>query len=354
MKMHNFSAGPCILPASVYAQAAEAVLNFDNSGLSILEISHRSKAFMSILDEAREKVLRMLGLKEARYSVLFLQGSASMEFLRVPYNLMKSKAGYIDTGTWSSKAIKEAQAFGEVAIVASSKRANYTYIPEVDVVDPDLDYLHFTSNNTIYGTQFTTIPQVSVPLVCDMSSDIFSRQLDFSRFDLIYAGVQKNIGPAGLSLVVVKKEVLGKTARSIPSMMDYQQHIDQGNLYHTANVFGVYTSLLNLRWLNDLGGIPAVEFLNNAKAKLLYEAIDSLDVVEGIAAEAFRSKMNVTFRFKNSELEKAFDAYCERENIVNIKGHRSVGGYRASLYNALPIESVQVLVQVLEQINQKA
>ncbi len=353
MKRHNFSAGPCILPASVYAQAAAAVLNFDDSGLSILEISHRSEAFISILEEARELVLKMLELDASQYSVLFLQGSASMEFLRVPYNLMKTKAGYIDTGTWSSKAIKEAQAFGEVAVVASSKATNYTGIPRIDVIDSELDYLHFTSNNTIYGTQFTTIPQVSVPLVCDMSSDIFSRQLDFSRFDLIYAGVQKNIGPAGLSLVVVKKEILGKTARAIPSMMDYQQHINQGNLYHTANVFGVYTSLLNLRWLSNLGGIPVMESLNDAKAKLLYDAIDRLDIVEGIADNAFRSKMNVTFRFKNKEAEKRFDANCESEHIVNIKGHRSLGGYRASLYNALPIESVRVLVQVLEQINQK-
>lgn len=353
MKMHNFSAGPCVLPTTVYNQAAAAVLDYEYSGLSILEISHRSVEFITILEEARELVLSLLELDNSQYSALFLQGSASMEFLRVPFNLMQSKAGYVNTGTWSEKAIKEARSFGTVEIVASSEDRGHTYIPSMKSLDSSLDYLHFTSNNTIYGTQFKSIPDGNMPLVCDMSSDIFSRKMDFSRFDLIYAGVQKNIGPAGLSLVIVKKDILGKTGRDIPSMLDYQQHIKQDNLYHTANVFGVYTSLLNLRWLRDLGGIDVMEPLNESKAKLLYGAIDRFDFVEGIADTEFRSNMNVTFRFRDAALESVFDQFCERANIVNIKGHRSVGGYRASLYNALPLESVEVLVQVLEQLNQK-
>lgn len=354
MKIHNFSAGPCVLPATVYQQASEAVLNYQNSGLSILEISHRSSEFIAILEEARQLVLKLLSLDATQYTALFLQGSASMEFLRVPLNLLQSKAAYIDTGTWSSKAIKEAKGLGEVVEVASSRDRNYTYIPSEYEVGTHLDYLHFTSNNTIYGTQFVEIPQFEIPLVCDMSSDIFSRKLDFSQFDLIYAGVQKNIGPAGLSLVVVKNEILGKTTRAIPSIMDYQQHINHGNLYHTANVFGVYACLLNLRWLNDLGGIEVIERLNNDKAGLLYRTIDGLDFVKGIADQKCRSKMNVTFDFEAASLKELFDSYCRDANIVNIQGHRSVGGYRASLYNALPIESVEVLVQVLEQVKHKS
>ncbi|WP_430613771.1 3-phosphoserine/phosphohydroxythreonine transaminase [Flavobacterium sp. JP2137] len=354
MKMHNFSAGPCVLPSIVYSQAAEAVLNFENSGLSILEISHRSSAFVAVLEEARDLVLKLMNLDASQYSALFLQGSASMEFLRVPVNLMRSKAAYINTGTWSTKAIAEARAFGEVAVIASSADRNFSYIPTDFIVDSQFDYLHFTSNNTIYGTQFTAVPQASVPLVCDMSSDIFSRVLDFSAFDVIYAGVQKNIGPAGSSLVVVKNEVLGKTGRSIPSMLDYQQHLNHDNLYHTANVFGVYTSLLNLRWLNDLGGVAAIEAKNEEKANRLYRAIDGLDMITGMAEREFRSKMNATFRFKDNSLDAVFDECCRQANIVNIKGHRNVGGYRASMYNALPIESVDVLVQVLEQLKHKA
>lgn len=354
MKAHNFSAGPCILPEEVYQQAAQAVLNFEESGLSILEISHRSTAFIQILEEARALALDLLQLDKNQYSALFLQGSASMEFMRVPYNLLQNKAGYIDTGVWSSKALAQAQFFGESVVIGSSKAVGYTAIPKIQECTKDLDYVHFTSNNTIYGTQFQNIPETDVPLVCDMSSDIYSRKFDYNKIDLIYAGVQKNIGPAGLSLVLVKDSILGKVDRSIPDMLDYRAHIKQDNLYHTANVFGIYTSLLNLRWLLKQGGVDAIEKRNKTKATLLYGQLDSLDFVDGTATVADRSMMNVTFTFKEERLAAVFDMLCREANIVNIRGHRSVGGYRASLYNALPEESVAVLVSVLEYMKNKA
>lgn len=354
MKAHNFSAGPCILPEVVYQQAAQAVLDFEQSGLSILEISHRSSAFLEILEEARALALDLLQLDKSQYRALFLQGSASMEFMRVPYNLLQTKAGYIDTGVWSSKAIAQAHFFGESVVLGSSKTAGYLEIPKIQKGTNDLDYVHFTSNNTIYGTQFQSIPQSEVPLVCDMSSDLYSREFDYGKIDLIYAGVQKNIGPAGLSLVLVKEAVLGKVKRPIPDMLDYRAHIQQDNLYHTANVFGIYTSLLNLRWLQKQGGVAVIEKRNRAKAARLYAQLDTLDFVKGMAATADRSMMNVTFTFKDAALASMFDSLCQEANIVNIKGHRSVGGYRASLYNALPEESVAVLVSVLEHMKNKA
>lgn len=351
--IHNFCAGPCLLPSEVYQGAAKAVLDFDNTGLSILSISHRSKEFLKILEQAKLLALELLNLEGKGYSVLFLQGGASLEFLRVPYNLLDKKAGYINTGTWSTKAIEQTRLFGEVELVASSEDKKFTYIPKDIIVNEDLDYLHFTSNNTIYGTQFINVPKADCPIVCDMSSDIYSRSFDYDKIDLIYAGAQKNIGPAGLSIVIVKDEILGKVKRFIPNMLNYQEHIDKESLYHTANVFGIYTCLLNFKWLKNLGGISEMEKLNNLKAATLYEAIDKLDYVKGFANHDSRSKMNVTFSFLDEKIALLFDELCQEANIVNIKGHRSVGGYRASLYNALSLESVQVLVSVMEALKNK-
>lgn len=345
--MHNFSAGPCVLPREVYQKAAEAVLDYEGSGLSILEISHRSDAFLSILAEARALALDLLHLDKSEYQTLFLQGSASMEFLRVPYNLLQAQAGYIDTGTWSSKAIAQAELLGQTQIVGSSKADGYRSIPKSLIKTEELDYLHFTSNNTIYGTQFKSIPSVDAPLVCDMSSDIYSRTFEYDKIDLIYAGLQKNIGPAGMSMVLVRESVLGKVDRVIPNMLDYNAHIHANNLYHTANVFGVYTSLLNFKWLQKQGGVEGIEKQNEAKAALLYDTLDRLDFVEVYASKEFRSAMNVAFHFKDPSVNVLFDRLCEEASIVNIKGHRTLGGYRASLYNALEMKSVEVLVSTL-------
>lgn len=350
IKTHNFNAGPCLLPEEVYQEAAKAVLDFNNSGISILSISHRSPQFINILEETRQMSLELLGLQNKGHSALFLQGGASMEFLRVPFNLLKTKAGFINTGNWSLKAIEQAKIFGQAEILASSADKEFSYIPKDFAIPDDLDYVHFTSNNTIYGTQFQKIPQTDTVLVCDMSSDIYSRVFDCDKIDLIYAGAQKNIGAAGLSLVVVKDGILGKTDRTIPAMMDYQEHINRDSLYHTANVFGVYTCFLNLKWLKRQGGVSAIEKINNEKAALLYQTIDNLDFIHGAAVKENRSKMNVTFSFKESKINKIFDKLCLEANIVNIKGHRTVGGYRASLYNALSLESVKVLAEVLNQM----
>ncbi|WP_158962822.1 3-phosphoserine/phosphohydroxythreonine transaminase [Myroides fluvii] len=349
-QVHNFCAGPSLLPQTVYEQAAQAVLNFEDTGMSILSISHRSKEFIAVLEEARQLSLELLGLEQKGYVALFLQGGASMEFLRVPYSLMQQKAAYINTGTWSSKAIEQAQMLGEVKVIASSEDQHFSYIPKNVRVEEAVDYVHFTSNNTIYGTQFTYIPQTNAPLVCDMSSDIFSREFDCDKIDLIYAGAQKNIGSAGVSLILVKEEILGKTKRAIPQMLDYQEHIAKDSLYHTANVFAVYTCLLNLRWLKQQGGVAAIEGINNKKAALLYQTIDELDFVSGTAAIEDRSKMNATFTFKEEGMNTIFDQLCMEAQVANIKGHRSVGGYRASLYNAVSLQSVEVLTSVLHQM----
>ncbi|MFY0481110.1 3-phosphoserine/phosphohydroxythreonine transaminase [Flavobacterium sp. PLA-1-15] len=352
MKKHNYSAGPCILPQEVFEKSAEAVLNFNNSGLSILEISHRSKDFVAVMEEARALALELLGLEGKGYQALFLQGGASMEFLRVPYNLLKEngKASYLDTGTWASGAIKEAKAFGETVVVASSKEQNYNHIPKGFEIPSDADYFHCTSNNTIFGTQMKSFPTTDIPLVCDMSSDIFSRQLDFSKFDLIYAGAQKNMGPAGVTLVVVKEELLGKTGRSIPSILDYEKHIKAESMYNTPAVFAVYTSLLTMQWLKNQGGIPAIENINEAKAKLLYAEIDRNPLFEGTAVAEDRSNMNATFLLKDESHAEIFDKMWKEAGISGLPGHRSVGGYRASMYNALPLESVQVLVDVMKEL----
>jgi phosphoserine aminotransferase len=352
MKKHNYSAGPCILPQEVFEKSAQAILNFNNSDLSILEISHRSKDFIAVMDEARNLVLELLDLKNKGYQALFLQGGASLEFLMVPYNLMKidGKAAYLDTGTWANNAIKEAKHFGETIVVASSKEANYNFIPKEYTIPSNADYFHCTSNNTIFGTQMKSFPKTDVPMVCDMSSDIFSRVIDFSQFDLIYAGAQKNMGPAGTTLVVVKEEILGKSGRYIPSMLDYEKHIKAESMYNTPAVFPVYVSLLTLQWLKNLGGIAAIEKVNNAKAHLLYTEIDRNPLFKGAAVVEDRSIMNATFLLKDENHAPIFDNMWKDAGISGLNGHRSVGGYRASMYNALPLESVQVLVDVMKNL----
>lgn len=352
MKKHNYSAGPCILPQEVFEKSAQAILDFNNSGLSILEISHRSKDFVAVMEEARALVLELLGLEGKGYQALFLAGGASIEFLMVPYNLMKvdGKAAYLDTGTWANNAIKEAKHFGETLIVASSKAENYNHIPKNYSIPADASYFHCTSNNTIFGTQMKSFPKTDIPVVCDMSSDIFSRSLDFTQFDIIYAGAQKNMGPAGTTLVVIKEEILGKTGRTIPGMLDYQQHIAKESMYNTPPVFPVYASLLTLQWLKNLGGIAAVEKLNKTKADLLYSEIDNNPLFIGVAAVEDRSLMNVTFVLANEAHQEKFDNLWKAAGISGLAGHRSVGGYRASIYNAMPIESVQVLVDVMKEL----
>ena len=354
MNKHNFSAGPCVLPQEVFKESAQAVLDFNNSGLSILEISHRSKDFVDVMDEARNLALELLGLEGKGYKALFLQGGASTQFLMTAYNLLQTKAGYINTGTWSDKAIKEAKLFGEVVEVASSKDANYNYIPKGFILPEDLDYLHLTSNNPIFGTQIKHFPVVDCPLICDMSSDIFSRQLDFSMFDMIYAGAQKNMGPAGTTLVIIKEDILGKVSRQIPSMMDYATHISKSSMFNTPAVFSVYVSMLTLRWLKKLGGIPAIEEINDRKATLLYSEIELNPLFKGFAALEDRSTMNATFSLTNEDLKETFDAMWKEAGINGLNGHRSVGGYRASMYNALSMDSVGTLVDVMSELERKA
>ena len=353
MKKHNFCAGPSILPKEVIIQAAESVLDINESGLSLLEISHRSKAFVDIMEEARSLVLELTKLNRKDYSVLFLQGGASTQFSMVPYNILSKKAAYLDTGSWSSKAIKEAKLFGEITEIASSKDSNYNYIPKNYTISEDCDYFHCTSNNTIYGTQIKEFQSSIIPVVCDMSSDIFSRQLDFSKFDLIYAGAQKNLGPAGTTVVIIKNSVLGNTSRNIPSMMDYQTHINKSSLYNTPPVFSVYVSLLNMRWLKSSGGIKKLEEINNKKATILYSEIDINPFFKGHAKEEDRSAMNVTFNLVNDDFKETFDSMLKDAGIIGINGHISVGGYRASMYNAMPIESVKTLVEVMSELENK-
>ncbi|MGB0486596.1 MAG: 3-phosphoserine/phosphohydroxythreonine transaminase [Flavobacteriaceae bacterium] len=350
MKKHNFSAGPSILPQAVIEQSAQGVLNINNSNLSLIEISHRSKDFVDIMDNATSLALELLNLNNKGYKALFLQGGASMQFLMTAYNLLENKAGYINTGAWSSKALKEAKNFGDAIEVASSKDANFNYIPKNYKVDSNLDYLHITTNNTIFGTQFHDIPEVETNLICDMSSDIFSRQIDFSKFSLIYAGAQKNMGPAGTTLVVVKESILGKVSRTIPSMLDYKTHIDKDSMFNTPPVFAVYTSMLTLEWLKENGGITNIEKKNIEKANLLYDAIDNNELFNGFARKEDRSLMNVTFNLKNQEHKNNFDKLCLEANINGVNGHRSVGGYRASIYNALSIDSIKVLIEVMNEL----
>ncbi|HAO15797.1 MAG TPA: 3-phosphoserine/phosphohydroxythreonine transaminase [Tenacibaculum sp.] len=354
MKKHNFSAGPCILPDEVLKKASDAIINFNNDNLSLIEISHRSKPFVNVIENARSLALELLGLENKGYEALFLQGGASSQFLMTAYNLLDKKAAYLNTGTWSSKAIKEASLFGDLVEVASSKKENFSYIPKKYKIPLDADYFHCTSNNTIYGTQMKSFPKTQIPLICDMSSDIFSRQLDFSKFDLIYAGAQKNMGPAGTTLVIIKKDILGKVKRKIPSMLNYKAHIEKDSMFNTPSVFAVYVSMLTLEWLKKIGGISFIEKVNQKKSTLLYTEIDRNPLFLGMVNTEDRSDMNATFTIKNDSLAKKFDKLWKEAGINGLNGHRSIGGYRASMYNALPLYSVQVLVDVMQELERKA
>ena len=350
--VHNFNAGPSILPKRVFVEASQSVLNYNDIGLSILEIGHRTPIFQAIMDEARALVKELMQLDDD-HEVLFLHGGATTQFMQVPMNLLNEKetAAYSDTDIWGTKAIKEAKLFGNVDVVCSSKEAGYTFIPKDFAVPNDAKYFHITTNNTIYGTQWQKIPKVSMSLVADMSSDILSRQINFNAFDLIYAGAQKNVGAAGVNLVVVNKNILGKVKRAIPTIMDYRNHIKEGSMLNTPPVFAVYVCMLTLRWLKSMGGVSAIEKLNNEKTSLLYNEIDNNPLFKGTAAKEDRSKMNVCFVMNDKDLEEQFLVFTKQHNIVGIKGHRTVGGFRASLYNALPLASVQVLVDLMREFS---
>ena len=353
-RKHNFGAGPGILPVEVLKEASEAVLEFNNLGMSLLEVSHRGKDFIAVMDEARQLVKELFNLG-ADYEVMFLQGGASLQFLMVPYNLLSTSgtAAYINTGTWASKAIKEAKLLGNVNEIASSKDKNFNYIPKNINIPADADYLHITSNNTIFGTQYKKFPDTNVPLVADMSSDIFSKKIDANKFSLIYAGAQKNMGPAGTTLIIVKKDLLGKTGRTIPSMLDYKIHIENDSMFNTPPVFAVYVSMLTLRWIKNNGGLEAMEKRNREKANLIYKELDENPLFNGTAEKEDRSDMNVTFLLKDSALDEEFLNITKGEGISGIKGHRSVGGFRASIYNAMPVESVKTLVEVMQEFAMK-
>ena len=353
-KVHNFSAGPAILPQEVFQEASEAVLNFNNSGLSLLEMSHRSKDFVDVMEEARSLVKELLGLGDD-YSVLYLGGGASLQFAMVAYNFLSNtgKAGYINTGVWSKKAIKEAKKVGAVNVLASSEDKNFNYIPKGFEIPEGLDYVHLTSNNTIYGTQYQDFPETNNPLIGDMSSDIFSKEFDAKKFSLIYAGAQKNIGPAGTTMVVFRNDFLNKVEREKFSMLDYAVHLDGDSMFNTPPVFPVYVTMLTLRWLKNNGGVSWIEKLNREKSALLYNEIDRNTLFEGTAAKEDRSLMNTTFVLKNDALQEEFMNICKENNISGIKGHRSVGGFRASTYNAMKKESVQVLVDLMKDFEQR-
>jgi phosphoserine aminotransferase len=351
---HNFGAGPCVLPQEVFKQASQAVLEFNGTGLSILEISHRTPEFEAVVDETVRLVKELLNVPEG-YSVILLQGGASLQFSMVPMNLLADgyTAAYLNTGIWATKALKEAKIFGNVNVVASSKEDNFTFIPKDFEIPADSAYFHYTSNNTIYGTELKTVPETSVPVVCDMSSDIFSMVIDVSKFGLIYAGAQKNMGPAGLTLVIVKDEILGKIDRKIPSMLDYQVQIDGGSMYNTPPVFSIFVSMLNLRWLKSKGGVAEIEKENISKSNALYKEIDRNPLFKGTCSIEDRSRMNVCFVMENPDLEKSFLKFVEDRDIIGIKGHRSVGGFRASMYNALPITSVHALIDAMQEFAEK-
>ena len=350
-KPYNFGAGPSILPKEVFEEASQGLINFNNTGLSILEIGHRTKIFQAVIDEAIHTLKELMQLDED-HEVLFLHGGASTQFFQVPMNLLddKATAAYTDTGIWGTKAIKEAKLFGKVDVVCSSKDANYTYLPKDFTVSPSSAYLHLTTNNTVYGTQWQDLSlfyNKNVPLVADMSSDILSREIDFNKFDLIYAGAQKNIGAAGVNVVVVNKKCLGKVQRTLPTMLDYRNHIEAGSLLNTPPVFAIYVCMLTLRWLKNTGGVAEAEKRNNAKADLFYNTLDALPLFKGTVAKEDRSKMNAVFIAADAAVEKEFSNLCEREGMIGVKGHRTTGGFRVSMYNALPIESVKALTDLM-------
>jgi len=354
MKKHNFSAGPCILPGTVLDQASAAVKELDGIGLSLVEISHRSGEFVAVMDEACNLVKEILNVPE-NYSVLFLQGGASLGFYMTAMNFMRTnnRAAYVDTGVWSSKAIKEAKLVGDIELVASSKDSNYNYIPKGFSVPENVDYLHYTSNNTIYGTEFKSIPETNVPLICDMSSNIFSCPVDVSKFAMIYAGAQKNMGPAGATLYIINNDFLEQTTRTLPSYLNLKLHAEKDSMFNTPPVFSIYTSMLTLRWLKSIGGVEEMGAINSSKANLLYDEIDSNPMFKGTVAKEDRSYMNATFLLADDTHKAEFDAMWNAAGISGIKGHRSVGGYRASMYNALPLESVQALLSVMKEFASK-
>lgn len=354
MKKHNFYAGPSILSQYAIKNTADAIINFADTGLSVLEVSHRSKEFQAVIDEAMDLVKELLDVPQG-YSVLFLGGGASLQFCMVPFNLLAKKAAYLNTGTWATKAIKEARLFGEVDVVASSEDANFTYIPKGYTVPADADYFHITTNNTIYGTEMRFDPDAPVRLVADMSSDIFSRPVDVSKYDLIYAGAQKNLAPAGVTLVIVRDDALGHVDRPIPTMLDYRTHVKKGSMFNTPPVLPIYSALMTLRYYKEQGGVAEMERRDVEKAAILYDEIDRNKLFMGTVAEEDRSIMNVCFVMKPdyAELEKDFLDFATSKGMVGIKGHRSVGGFRASLYNALPKESVEALVAVMKEFEAK-
>ncbi len=352
---HNFYAGPSILSEYTIKQTSEAILDFAGMGLSVMEISHRSKEFVAVMDQAQQMFKELLDIPDG-YSVLFLQGGASMQFCMVPYNLLSKKAAYLDTGSWASKAIKEAHIFGEVDVVASSKESTYAYIPKDYKVPSDADYFHITTNNTIYGTEIREDLDVGVPLVADMSSDIFSRPMDISKYALIYGGAQKNLAPSGVTFVIIKNDILGKVDRPIPTMLNYQTHIDKESMFNTPPVVPVFAALKTLEWYKQQGGVPAMHQSNLAKAELLYGEIDRNKLFQpNVKDEADRSIMNVTFVMDENfkDLEADFLTYATEKGMVGIKGHRSVGGFRASIYNAMPLSSVEALVHTMKEFEQK-
>lgn len=354
MKKHNFYAGPSILSEYTIKNTADAIINFADMGLSILEVSHRSKQFTAVITEASQLVKELLQVPEG-YSVLWLGGGASMQFAMVPYNLLKKKAAYLQTGTWATNAIKEARLFGEVDVVASSEDKNFSYVPRDYVIPTDADYFHFTSNNTIYGTEVRFDPDSPVPLVADMSSDIFSRPVDVSKYDLIYAGAQKNLAPAGVTLVIVKDSALGQAGRPIPTMLNYETHVKKESMFNTPPVLPIFSALQTLRYYKQLGGVEKLMLADEEKAGRLYDAIDNSRLFEGTAEVESRSIMNVCFVMapEYKELEGEFIDFASERGIVGIKGHRSVGGFRASLYNALPLESVEVLIAAMKEFEKK-
>jgi phosphoserine aminotransferase len=354
MKKHNFYAGPSILTPYTIQKTADAVINFADTGLSVLEVSHRSKEFQAVVDEAVALTKELLQLPEG-YHVLFLGGGASMQFCMVPFNLLEKKAAYLNTGTWASNAIKEAKLFGEVDVVASSEDTKFNYIPKNFVIPTDADYFHYTSNNTIYGTELRKDPDSPVPMVCDMSSDIFSRVFDPTKYEVIYAGAQKNLAPAGVTIVIVKESALGHVSRPIPTMLDYRTHVKKGSMFNTPPVLPIYSALMTLRYYKEQGGVAEMERRDVEKATILYDEIDRNKLFTGTVAEEDRSIMNVCFVMKPdyAELEKDFLDFATSKGMVGIKGHRSVGGFRASLYNALPKDSVEALVAVMKEFEAK-
>lgn len=351
MRKHNFGAGPGILPEYAIKKTQEALLDFNGIGMGVMEISHRSKDFEAVLQKAKSLVKELLNVPHT-HEVLFLQGGASTQFAMVPMNFMKAKAAYIDQGAWSSKAIKEAKLFGEVNIIASSKDKNYSYQPKGYEIPSDCDYLHICSNETIHGTQVKNFPSSPIPVICDMSSDIFSRPVDVSKFDVIYAGAQKNMGPSGVTLVIIKKDKVGTHAKKLPTMMDYKTHLENDSLYNTPPVIAILVCMHVLEWLKSIGGVGEMYKINQQKYDLFYGEVDSNPMFVGTAAPEDRSPMNACFLLKDNALDEEFLSSAKAAGIVGIKGHRSVGGFRASMYNALPLDSVKAMVQVMKEFAQ--